>query len=66
MGKGKNMKKYLCRDGLYLSGTYFISEDKFAGSDPKAGLTIQGTGFDWKKKDEDGGLNYMGDVRSNK
>lgn len=24
--------------------------DKFAGSDPKAGSTIKGTGFDWKKK----------------
>jgi len=26
-------------------------DDEFAGSDPKAGSTIQGTGFDWKKKD---------------
>ena len=25
-------------------------KDRFAGSDPKAGSTIQGTGFDWKKK----------------
>ena len=24
--------------------------DKFAGSDPKAGSTIKGTGFDWKKQ----------------
>lgn len=24
--------------------------DKFAGSDPKAGSTIKGTGFDWKKR----------------
>ena len=24
--------------------------DRFAGLDPKAGSTIQGTGFDWKKK----------------
>lgn len=24
--------------------------DKFAGSDPKAGSTIKGTGFDWEKK----------------
>merc|ERR1711963_246152 len=26
--------------------------DRFAGSDPKAGSTIQGTGFDWKKKEK--------------
>ena len=25
-------------------------KDKFAGSDPKAGSTIKGTGFDWKKE----------------
>ena len=25
--------------------------DRFAGSDPKAGSTIKGTGFDWKKED---------------
>jgi hypothetical protein len=26
-------------------------DDEFAGSDPKAGSTIQGTGFNWKPKD---------------
>ena len=27
-------------------------KDRFAGSDPKAGSTIQGTGFDWEKKEK--------------
>jgi hypothetical protein len=27
-------------------------DDEFAGSDPKAGSTIQGTGFDWKRKEK--------------
>lgn len=30
-----------------------VKEDEFAGSDPKAGSTIQGTGFDWKRADFD-------------
>ena len=29
---------------------YLNEKDQFAGSDPKAGSTIQGTGFDWEKK----------------
>ena len=30
-------------------GSGYKKADKFAGSDPKAGSTIKGTGFDWKK-----------------
>lgn len=29
---------------------YLNEKDQFAGSDPKAGSTIQGTGFDWEKR----------------
>ena len=30
-------------------GSGYKKADKFAGSDPKAGSTIKGTGFDWKR-----------------
>jgi len=30
-----------------------MKADKFAGSDPKAGSTIQGTGFNWKPKNKE-------------
>ena len=38
--------------------------DKFAGSDPKAGSTIKGTGFDWKRKDENVTQKHIDDIEA--
>ena len=39
------------KDMVEYSSLTEKEDDEFAGSDPKAGSTIQGTGFDWKKED---------------
>jgi hypothetical protein len=66
------MKKYLCREGMYPSGTYFIVEassweelESEFNAEYRAGkilCTIVREAFDdeWYE-DEDGGLNYKGD-----
>ena len=60
------MKKYLCREGLYPSGTYFIveapSEEQLLNEFGFVKSTIVREAFDdeWYE-DEDGGLNYKGD-----
>lgn len=70
MDKRKNMKKYLCTEGLYPSGTYFIAE---ASSEEQlqSELNVRESlcyvireAFDdeWYE-DEDGGLNYKGNGR---
>lgn len=38
--------------------------DKFAGSDPNAGSTIKGTGFDWKRKDENVTQKHIDDIEA--
>ena len=69
----KNMKKYLCIEGTYPSETYFIveasSEEQLqsefdAEPGPYTNLVIREAFDDEWYEDEDGGLNYMGDVRS--
>ena len=47
-----NLKENIARnhnDKAAPFGSGYKKADKFAGSDPKAGSTIKGTGFDWKK-----------------
>ena len=39
------------KDMVEYSSLTEKEDDEFAGSDPKSGSTIQGTGFDWKKED---------------
>jgi len=68
------MNKYLCTEGTYPSGTYFIAEasseeelESEFNAEYKAGkilCTVIREAFDdeWYE-DEDGGLNYKGDGR---
>ena len=70
MDKRKNMTKYLCTEGTYPSGTYFIAEasseeqlqSKFDVGESLCCVIREAFDDEWYE-DEDGSLNYKGDGR---
>lgn len=46
------LKSHLKKITDIVEYSSLTEEDRFAGSDPRGGSTIQGTGFDWKRKEK--------------